>query len=156
MSKKKQSKRLIHIDLLNKTLNAQSENITSEQLSSVNKVIQILGFITNAEYSNMYKIYGREEDDQFFADLTEFLIHDDKWQNITNKRREEYDKLKKHLHDTKDQDLKIDKYLFLIDFYPFREDHIDHHLNTKYHPLPSIFHHLYYHKVIQKQFLPLH
>ena len=42
MSKKKQSKRLIHIDLLNKTLNAQSENITSEQLSSVNKVIQIL------------------------------------------------------------------------------------------------------------------
>ena len=77
MSKKKQSKRLIHIDLLNKTLNAQSENITSEQLSSVNKVIQILGFITNAEYANMYKIYGREEDDQFFADLTEFLIHDD-------------------------------------------------------------------------------
>ena len=70
MSKKKQSKRLIHIDLLNKTLNAQSENITSEQLSSVNKVIQILGFITNAEYANMYKIYGREEDDQFFGDLT--------------------------------------------------------------------------------------
>ena len=55
MSKKKQSKRLIHIDILNKTLNAQSENITSEQLSSVNKVIQILGFITNAEYSNIYK-----------------------------------------------------------------------------------------------------
>ena len=77
MSEKKQSKRLIHIDLLNKTLNAQSENITSEQLSSVNKVIQILGFITNAEYANMYKIYGREEDDQFFADLTEFLINDE-------------------------------------------------------------------------------
>ena len=55
MSEKKLSKRLVHIDLLNKTLNAQSENITSEQLSSVNKVIQILGFITNAEYSNMYK-----------------------------------------------------------------------------------------------------
>ena len=121
MSKKKQSKRLIHIDLLNKTLNAQSENITSEQLSSVNKVIQILGFITNAEYSNMYKIYGLKEDDQFFADLTEFLIHDDKWQNITNKRIEEYDKLKKHLHDTKGQDLKIDKYLFLIETKIFKK-----------------------------------
>ena len=48
MSEKKQSKRLIHIDLLNKTLNAQSVNITREQLSSVKKVIQILGFITNA------------------------------------------------------------------------------------------------------------
>ena len=121
MSKKKQSKRLIHIDLLNKTLNAQSENITSEQLSSVNKVIQILGFITNAEYANMYKIYGREEDDQFFADLTEFLINDDKWQNITNKRKGEYDKLKKHLHKTKGQDLKIDKYLFLIETKIFKK-----------------------------------
>ena len=115
MSEKKQSKRLIHIDLLNKTLNTRSENITTEQLNSIKKVIQILDFITNAEYSNMHKIYGREEDDQFFADLTEFLIHDDKWQNITNKRRGEYDKLKKHLHDTKGQDLKIDKYLFLIE-----------------------------------------
>ena len=121
MSKKKQSKRLIHIDLLNKTLNAQSENITSEQLSSVNKVIQILGFITNAEYANMYKIYGRDEDDQFFADLTEFLINDDKWQNITNKRKEEYDKLKKNLRKTKGQDLKIDKYLFLIETKIFKK-----------------------------------
>ena len=115
MREKKQSKRLIHINLLNKTLNAQSENITSEQLSSVKKVVQILVFITNAEYSNMHKIYGRKEDDQFFADLTEFLISDDKWQNITNKRKEEYDKLKKHLHETKGQNLKIDKYLFLIE-----------------------------------------
>ena len=121
MSKKKQSKRLIHIDILNKTLNTRSENITSEQLSSVNKVIQILGFITNAEYANMYKIYGRDEDDQFFADLTEFLINDDKWQNITNKRKEEYDKLKKHLHGTKGQDLKIDKYLFLIETKIFKK-----------------------------------
>ena len=121
MSKKKQSKRLIHIDLLNKTLNARSENITSEQLSSVKKVIQILGFITNAEYSNMHKIYGRKEDDQFFADLTEFLINDDKWQNITNNRREEYDKLKKHLRKTKGQDLKIDKYLFLIETKIFKK-----------------------------------
>ena len=112
---------MIHIDLLNKTLNAQSENITSEQLSSVNKVIQILGFITNAEYANMYKIYGREEDDQFFADLTEFLINDDKWQNITNKRREEYDKLKKHLYETKGQNLNIDKYLFLIETKIFKK-----------------------------------
>jgi hypothetical protein len=121
MSEKKQSKRLIHIDLLNKTLNAQSENITNEQLNSIKKVIQILDFITNAEYSNMHKIYGREEDDKFFADLTEFLINDDKWQNITNKRREEYNKLKKHLHDTKGQDLKIDKYLFLIETKIFKK-----------------------------------
>ena len=76
MIEKKQSKRLIHIDLLNKTLNAQSENISSEQLSSVKKVVQILVFITNAEYSNMHKIYGRKVDDQFFADLTEFLINE--------------------------------------------------------------------------------
>ena len=115
MSKKKQSKRLIHIDLLNKTLNTRSGNINTEQLNSIKKVVHILDFITNAEYSNMHKIYGREEDDKFFADLTEFLINDDKWQKITNKRREEYDKLKKHLHDTKGQDLKIDKYLFLIE-----------------------------------------
>ena len=121
MSKKKQSKRLIHIDLLNKTLNTRSENITTEQLNSLKKVIQILDFITNAEYSNMHKIYGREEDDQFFADLTEFLIHDDKWQNITNKRRGEYDKLKKHLHETKGQELKIDKYLFLIETKIFKK-----------------------------------
>ena len=120
MSEKKQSKRLIHIDLLNKTLNARSENITTEKLNSIKKVVQILDFITNAEYSNMHKIYG-QEDDQFFADLTEFLIHDDKWQNITNKRREEYDKLKKHLHDTKGQDLKIDKYLFLIETKIFKK-----------------------------------
>ncbi len=121
MREKKQSKRLIHIDLLNRTLNARSENITSEQLSSLKKVVQILDFITNAEYSNMHKIYGRVEDDQFFADLTEFLIHDDKWQDITNKRRGEYDKLKKHLHETKGQDLKIDKYLFLIETKIFKK-----------------------------------
>ncbi len=58
---------------------------------------------------------------QFFADLTEFLIHDDKWKNITNKRRGEYDKLKKHLHETKGQDLKIDKYLFLIETKIFKK-----------------------------------
>ena len=40
MSEKKQSKRLIHIDLLNKTLNAQSENITSEQLSSIKRLFR--------------------------------------------------------------------------------------------------------------------
>ena len=44
MSEKKQSKRLIHIDLLNKTLNAQSENITSEQLNSIKKGYSDLGF----------------------------------------------------------------------------------------------------------------
>ena len=121
MSEKKLSKRLVHIDLLNKTLNAQSENITSEQRSCIKKVIQILDFITNAEYSNMHKIYDRKEDDQFFADLTEFLINDDRWQNITNKRREEYDKLKKHLHKTKGQNLKIDKYLFLIETKIFKK-----------------------------------
>ena len=115
MSEKKQSKRLIHIDLLNKTLNTRSENINTEQLNSIKKVVHILDFITSAEYSNMHKIYGREDDDKFFADLTKFLINDDKWQNITNKRREEYNKLKKHLHYTKGQDLKIDKYLFLIE-----------------------------------------
>ena len=121
MKDKKQSKRLIHIDLLNRTLNARSENITSEQLNSIKKVVQILDFITNAEYSNIHKIYGQKEDDQFFADLTEFLINDDKWQNITNKRIEEYDKLKKHLHETEGQDLKIDKYLFLIETKIFKK-----------------------------------
>ena len=121
MREKKQSKRLIHIDLLNKTLNVQSENITSEQLNSIEKVVQILDFITNAEYSNMHKIYGRKEDDQFFTDLTEFLINDDKWQNITNKRREEYDKLKKHFHETKDRDLQIDEYLYLIEIKIFKK-----------------------------------
>ena len=30
-------------------------------------------------------------------------------------KKREYDKLKKHLHETKGQDLKIDKYLFLIE-----------------------------------------
>ena len=121
MREKKQSKRLIHIDLLKKTLNAQSENITIEQLSSIKKVVQILGFITNTEYSNMNKIYGRNENDRFFADLTEFLINDDKWHNITNKRREEYEKLKKHFYKTKDQDLQIEKYLYLIETKTFKK-----------------------------------
>ena len=121
MREKKQSKRLIHIDLLKKTLNAQSENITIEQLSSIKKVVQILGFIINTEYTNMNKIYGRNENDRFFADLTEFLINDDKWHNITNKRREEYEKLKKHFHETKNQDLQIEKYLYLIETKTFKK-----------------------------------
>ena len=82
-----------HINLLESSLLNNTRGVSKGEVELISKVIDVLQFISNAEYQHLYNSFKEKDKESFMVELTEFLINDKKWSEITTKRRSEYEEL---------------------------------------------------------------
>ena len=104
-----------HINLLKSTLLNNTRGISKGEVELISKVIGVLQFISNTEYQHLYKSFKEKDKESFMVELTEFLINDKKWSEITTKRRSEYEELKNMYSQKENREFKVDEYIHLLE-----------------------------------------
>ena len=127
--------RIDHIKALERSLINETAGVSEFQMKSISKVINTLNFITNKEYDNLFNTFKGSDKDNFMVELTQFLIDDNRWVKIANKRRTEYNTLKEQYMTEKGEVFKVEDYIYLLEeALPLekdnREDYLD-YLNDK-------------------------
>ena len=77
--------------------------------------IDVLQFISNAEYQHLYNSFKEKDKESFMVELTEFLINDKRWSEISAKRRTEYKELKKIYAQKENREFKVSEYIHLLE-----------------------------------------
>ena len=108
-------RRIEHINSLENLLKSQNDNLSTTQTKSILKVIGILTFITNVEYTNLIKQSKKFDKDNFIAELTRFLQDDLHWKKISNKRKTEFEQLKIHYITEESRDYKLNEYIYMLE-----------------------------------------
>lgn len=109
------NKRFEHIQLLESSLLNDTRGVSKDEIELLNKVIIVLQFISNSEYQQLYDSFKETDKQSFMVELTEFLIKDKRWSNITSKRQEEYEELRKIYNQRENRDFKTEEYMQLLD-----------------------------------------
>ena len=109
------NRRIEHIKTLQNTILNQNQNLSQSEIKSITKVIKILEFISNSEYQKLLRSSKERDKDNFMIELTQFLLDDIRWVKITNKRRTEYEELKKFYFQQDQRVFKIEEYIYLIE-----------------------------------------
>ena len=109
------NRRIEHIKTLQNTILNQNQNLSQSEIKSITKVIKILEFISNSEYQKLLRSSKERDKDNFMIELTQFLLDDIRWVKITNKRRTEYEELKKFYFQQDGRVFKIEEYIYLIE-----------------------------------------
>ena len=89
------NRRIEHIKKLNDSLINNTFKITNQHIKSITRVIRILEFISNTEYTKLLKSF-KESHKDYFLELTQFLIDDRVWWKTTNRRRTDFENIKKY------------------------------------------------------------
>ena len=88
--------------------------ITNQHIKSVTRVIRILEFISNSEYTKLLQSFKKSHKD-YFIELTQFLIDDRVWWKKTNRRRTDFENIKKWYLMKENRDFKIEEYIYLLE-----------------------------------------
>tara|TARA_A100001201_G_C4056685_1_gene191370 strand:+ start:421 stop:768 length:348 start_codon:yes stop_codon:yes gene_type:complete len=80
----------------------------------VTRVIRILEFISNSEYTKLLQSFKKSHED-YFIELTQFLIDDRVWWKKTNRRRTDFENIKKWYLMKENRDFKIEEYIYLLE-----------------------------------------
>ena len=104
-----------HINLLESSLLNNTRGVSKGEVELISKVIGVLQFISNAEYQHLYNSFKEKDKESFMVELTEFLINDKKWSEITTKRRSEYEELKNIYTQKESREFKVDEYIHLLE-----------------------------------------
>ena len=88
--------------------------ITNQHIKSVTRVIRILEFISNTEYTKLLQSFKKSHDD-YFIEMTQFLIDDRVWWKTTNRRRTDFENIKKYYLQKDGRDFKIEEYIYLLE-----------------------------------------
>ena len=78
------------------------------------RVIRILEFISNSEYTKLLQSFKKSHED-YFIELTQFLIDDRVWWKKTNRRRTDFENIKKWYLMKENRDFKIEEYIYLLE-----------------------------------------
>ena len=108
------NRRIEHIKKLNDSLINNSGKITRQHIKSVTRVIRILEFISNTEYTKLLQSFKKSHED-YFLELTQFLIDDRVWWKTTNRRRSDFENIKKYYLQKDGRDFKIEEYIYLLE-----------------------------------------
>lgn len=108
------NRRLDHIQRLNDSLINHNGKITKQHIKSVTRVIRILEFISNSEYTKLLQSF-KERNKDYFIELTQFLIDDRVWWKKTNRRRTDFENIKKWYLQKDGRDFKIEEYIYLLE-----------------------------------------
>ena len=104
-----------HINLLESSLLNNTRGVSEDEVELISKVIDVLKFISNAEYQHLYNSFKEKDKESFMVELTEFLINDKRWFEITAKRRTEYKELKKIYAQKENREFKVSEYIHLLE-----------------------------------------
>ena len=104
-----------HIKLLEKSLLNETRGVSKGEVELISKVINVLQFISNTEYQQLYDSFKEQDKESFMVELTEFLITDERWFKIAIKRKEEYEELKKIYAQKESRDFDVNEYINLLE-----------------------------------------
>ena len=107
--------RIEHISLLESSLLNNTRGVSKGEVKLISKVIDVLQFISNTEYQQLYDSFKEKDKECFMVELTEFLINDKRWSEITTKRRREYEELKKIYTQKENREFKVTEYIHLLE-----------------------------------------
>ena len=68
--------RLEHIKLLERSLLNETRGVSKGEVELISKVIDVLQFVSNSEYQQLYDSFREKDKESFMVELTEFLIND--------------------------------------------------------------------------------
>ena len=108
------NRRLDHIQRLNDSLINHNGKIINQHIKSVTRVIRILEFISNSEYTKLLQSF-KERHKDCLIELTQFLIDDRVWWKKTNRRRTDFENIKKWYLQKDGRDFKIKEYIYLLE-----------------------------------------
>ena len=108
------NRRIEHIKKLNDSLINNTGKITNQHIKSVTRVIRILEFISNSEYTKLLQSFKKSHED-YILELTQFLIDDRVWWKKTNRRRTDFENIKKWYLMKENRDFKIEEYIYLLE-----------------------------------------
>ena len=104
-----------HINLLEKSLLNKTRGVSKDEVELISKVINVLQFISNTEYQQLYDSFKEQDKESFMVELTEFLINDERWSKIAIKRKEEYEELRKIYAQKESRDFDVNEYINLLE-----------------------------------------
>ena len=104
-----------HIKLLEKSLLNETRGVSKGEVELISKVINVLQFISNTEYQQLYDSFKGQDKESFMVELTEFLITDERWSKIAIKRKEEYEELRKIYAQKESRDFDVNEYINLLE-----------------------------------------
>ena len=107
--------RLEHIKLLERSLLNDTRGVSKGEVKLISNVIDVLQFVSSSEYQQLYETFKEKDKESFMVELTEFLINDKRWSKIANKRRKEFEELKKIYIQKENRDFNISEYMLLLD-----------------------------------------
>ena len=109
------NRRLEHIYLLEQSLLQRTNGVSQSEVKSVSRVIKILEFVSNTEYQNLYRGYKKRNKENVLAELTHVFLDDIRWFKISNRRREDYENIKKWYLQKENRDFKVEEYIYLLE-----------------------------------------
>ena len=109
------NRRLEHIYLLEQSLIQRTNGVSQGEVKSVSRVIKILEFVSNTEYQNLYRGYKKSNKENVLVELTHLFLDDIRWFKISNRRREDYENIKRWYLQKENRDFKVEEYIYLLE-----------------------------------------
>ena len=85
------------------------------QRKSFERLIHILTYTTNIEFSETYRSFEIKDKIKKFNELNDFYLFDARKYKKANSRQREFEELKKWYLQKKGRDFKIEEYIYLLE-----------------------------------------
>ena len=109
------NRRLKHIQLLHDILFSQKKGVPRNSRKGFEKLIHILIYTTNVEFSETYRSFEIKDKIKKFNELNDFYLFDARKYKKANRRQKEFEELKKWYLQKEGRDFKIEEYIFLLE-----------------------------------------
>ena len=109
------NRRLKHIQLLHHILFNQKKGVPRNTRKGFEKLIHILTYTTNVEFSETYRSFEIKDKIKKFNELNDFYLFDARKYKKANHRQKEFEELKKWYLQKEGRDYKIEEYIYLLE-----------------------------------------
>ena len=109
------NRRLEHIQLLHHILFNQKKGVPRNSRKGFEKLIHILIYTTNVEFSETYRSFEIKDKIKKFNELNDFYLFDARKYKKANSRHREFEELKKWYLQKKGRDFNIEEYIYLLE-----------------------------------------
>ena len=109
------NRRIEHINLLHQILFNQNKGVSRSQRKGFERLIHILTYTTNSEFSDTYRSFKIKDKVKLFTELNEYYLNDIRKYKMSNRRQREFEEFKKWYYQKENRDFKIEEYIYLLE-----------------------------------------